>query len=274
MIIKVLAEDTSESIGFIREHGLCLYIETKTHKILFDTGASAAFAQNACKMNVDLSEVDLVVISHGHYDHGGGLNTFLSINSKAKVYCHQRAFEKYYSNRPNGVKEYIGLDETILNNERFVFCEDCLAIDEELELFSGVKGEKLSPPGNANLFLKVGEDYLQDDFSHEQNLIINENGKTLLIVGCAHKGIVNIIEHFHSERGFLPDWIIGGFHLNYHGNDELDESNLVNEIGEFLLNTNTHCYTCHCTGTEAYSRLKTIMGEKIEYLSTGNQLTI
>lgn len=115
---------------------------------------------------------------------------------------------------------------------------------------------------------------MQDDFSHEQNLIINENGKTLLIVGCAHKGIVNIIEHFHSERGFLPDWIIGGFHLNYHGNDELDESNLVNEIGEFLLNTNTHCYTCHCTGTEAYSRLKTIMGEKIEYLSTGNQLTI
>lgn len=274
MIVKVLAEDTSESIGFIREHGLCLYIETINHKILFDTGASAVFAQNACKLNVDISEVDLVVISHGHYDHGGGLKTFLSINSKAKVYCHQRAFEKYYSNRPNGVKEYIGLDETILNHERFVFCEDYLAIDEELELFSGVKGEKLTPPGNANLFLKVGDNYLQDDFSHEQNLIISENGKTLLIVGCAHKGIVNIVEHFWSQRGCMPDFIIGGLHLNYHGNDECDDSNLVNEIGEYLLNTNTKCYTCHYTGAQAYSRLKTIMGEKIEYLSTGNQLTI
>ncbi|MBP8641377.1 MAG: MBL fold metallo-hydrolase [Oscillospiraceae bacterium] len=274
MIINVLAEDTADSITFIREHGLCLYIQTKDHKILFDTGASAIFAQNACKMTVDLSEVDLVVISHGHYDHGGGLNTFLSINSKAKVYCHQRAFEEHYSERPNGVKEYIGLDDTILTKERFVFCGDRLVIDEELELFSGVKGEKLLPPGNSNLLLKVGEAYLRDDFSHEQNLIINENGKTLLIVGCAHKGIVNIIEHFRSERGCLPDWIIGGFHLNYNGNNECDDSNLVNKIGEFLLNTNTQCYNCHCTGTEAYSRLKAIMGEKIEYLSTGNQLTI
>jgi len=118
-------------------------------------------------------------------------------------------------------------------------------IDEELELVPCVKGEKLLPPGNSNLLLKVGEAYLQDDFSHEQNLIINKNGKTLLIVGCAHKGIVNIIEHFRSERGSLPGWIIGGFHLNYNGNNESDNSNLENEIGEFLLNTNTQCYTCH-----------------------------
>jgi 7,8-dihydropterin-6-yl-methyl-4-(beta-D-ribofuranosyl)aminobenzene 5'-phosphate synthase len=85
MIIKVLAENTSATNDLCSEHGLSLYIETKGHKLLFDTGASAFFAENAIKMNVDLSAVDLAVISHGHYDHGGGLKTFLNINTCARV---------------------------------------------------------------------------------------------------------------------------------------------------------------------------------------------
>lgn len=205
MIVKVLSENTSSSEKFGSEHGFSLYIEMETHKILFDTGASGLFAENAEKLGIDLTKVDLAVISHDHYDHGGGLKTFLGINSKAKIYLHQQAFEQHYANRPGGIKAYIGLDEALLPNERFVFYADRFTIDEELELFSDVKAKRLVPSGNADLFMKIGDAYVQDDFAHEQNLIISKSGKTLLIAGCAHNGIINIIDQFKALKGYLPE---------------------------------------------------------------------
>ncbi|MEG1780968.1 MAG: MBL fold metallo-hydrolase [Clostridium sp.] len=274
MIVKVLSENTSASEKLSSEHGLSLYIETATHKILFDTGASGLFAENAKKMGVDLTKVDLAVISHGHYDHGGGLETFLKINNRAKIYLHQKVFEPHYSNRPGGVKAYIGLDEALSLNERFVFCADRFAIDEDIELFSGVKAKRLVPSGNADLFMKIGDAYVQDDFAHEQNLIISEHGKTLLIAGCAHNGIINIIDRFNAEKGCLPDYVIGGFHLYNHGTKQNEATDIVDEIGKTLWNTHSQYYTCHCTGMESYNRLKTIMGENIHYISAGDQITV
>jgi len=270
----VLSENTSVSEKLGSEHGLSLYIETETHRLLFDTGASGLFVENAEKLGVDLTKVDLAVISHGHYDHGGGLKTFLTINSKAKIYLHQKAFEPHYANRTGGTKAYIGLDEALLLNERFVFCGGHYTIDKELELFSGVKAKRLVPSGNTDLFKKDGDTFVQDDFAHEQNLIISKAGKTLLIAGCAHNGIINIINQFKVKKGFLPDYVIGGFHLYNHGTKQNEAPNVVDEIGEFLLETHSQYYTCHCTGVESYNRLKAVMGENIDYISTGNQLTI
>lgn len=274
MIIKTLVENTSTSEDFGSEHGLSLYIETKTHKLLFDTGASALFAENAEKMNVDLSDVDLAVISHGHYDHGGGLKAFLSVNNKAKVYLDEKAFEKHYANRPNNDKRYIGLDESLLPNDRFIFIGEHLVIDDELELFSRVTGETLSPSGNKDLFMAVGQSIVADDFSHEQNLIIKEDGKNVLVAGCAHKGIVNILEHFRLDKGYLPSHVIGGFHLYNRATDKDEDPAVVKEIGKYLQNTRAKFYTCHCTGINSYNSLKLILGERVEYLSTGSQVII
>ena len=213
MLIRTLVENSSISEKLGSEHGLSLYIETRKNKLLFDMGASALFAGNAKKINVDLTEVDLAVISHGHYDHGGGLQAFLEINSKAKIYLNQKAFGKYYANRPNGEKKHIGLNEKLLPNNRFVFVGEHLVINEELELFSRVKGRRLYPAGNQDLFMKLDFSFVPDDFAHEQNLIIKEDGKIILIMGCAHKGIVNILEHFYNEKNCLPSHVIGGFHL-------------------------------------------------------------
>lgn len=211
MIVKILSENTTSSEKLGSEHGLSLYIETETHTILFDTGASCLFAENAEKMGVDLTRVDLAVISHGHYDHGGGLKTFLGINNRAKIYLHQKAFEPHYANRPGGIKAYIGLDESLLSNERFVFCGDRFVIDHELELFSGVDSKRLVPSGNTDLFVKDGDAFVQDDFAHEQNLIISENGKTLLVAGCAHNGIINIIDQFNAEKAAYPITLLEDF---------------------------------------------------------------
>lgn len=274
MIIKVLSENTASSEKFGCEHGLSLYIETENHRILFDTGASGLFAENAGKLGADLSRVDVVVISHGHYDHGGGLKTFLGINGNAKIYLNQKVFEKHYSNRAGGIKAFIGLDDSLIPNERFVFCSDKLTIDGELELFSDVEAKKLNPSGNEDLFKEEDGKYIKDDFSHEQNLVINGRGKRLLIAGCAHKGIVNIIDRFYAEKDCYPDYVIGGFHLYNHSAKKNEAPVITDEIGKMLLETHAKYYTCHCTGIESYNRLKTIMGKNIDYISAGDQINI
>lgn len=274
MKIKTLVENTSISNEFKSEHGLSLYIETRKHKLLFDLGASTLFIENAKILGIDLLEVDLVVISHGHYDHGGGLKSFLDINTKAKIYLNQKAFNMHYSNRPAGEKSYVGLDEGLIPNDRFIFVGDHLIIDEELELFSNVKGRRFSPSGNQDLFMKVGTSFVKDDFAHEQNLIIKEDEKTLLVAGCAHNGIVNIIDYLKTKKECIPSNVIGGFHLYNRSANKNEETTTVNQIGEYLNNTASKYYTCHCTGIESYNRLKDIMAEKINYLSTGSQLII
>ncbi|MHB8124058.1 MAG: MBL fold metallo-hydrolase [Desulfitobacteriaceae bacterium] len=274
MIIKTLVENTSISEELNNEHGLSLYIETKKHKLLFDLGASELFVENAKKMSVDLSEVDLVVISHGHYDHGGGLKAFLNVNSKAKIYLNHKAFYSHYLNRPGREKAYIGLDEGLMPNDRFIYVGDHLIIDDELELFSNIKGMRLNSSANQDLLMELGTSLVQDDFAHEQNLIIKEDGKRLLIAGCAHNGIVNIIDNLSSVKNGLPSYIIGGFHLYNRSAVKNEDLALVSQIGEYLKNTGSMYYTCHCTGIEPYMNLKDIMREKIQYLATGSQLIL
>ena len=113
-----------------------------------------------------------------------------------------------------------------------------------------------------------------DDFAHEQNLIIEEGENTVLIAGCAHKGIVNILEHFRMIRGHFPSHVIGGFHLYNPAANKYEDPAVVAEVGAYLLGTGAKFYTGHCTGIESYERLKTILGEKIDYMSTGSLITI
>lgn len=273
MIIKTLAENTSYDAQFETEHGLSLYIETSRHKLLFDVGASDLFAKNAVKMGIDLTAVDTVIISHGHADHGGGLRTFLDMNEKAKIYVNQNAFDEHYSNRPSGIAD-IGLDRQLLADDRFVFVGDRLKLDDELELFAGVKVKRFYPSGNETLLMKKGSELTQDDFSHEQNLIITDTGKTVLIAGCAHRGIVNIVEHFHALKNGYPDVVIGGFHLYNRSKKQQEDPETIGEIAEWLLKTQSDYYTCHCTGLAPYALLKEQMREKIGYLATGSQLIL
>ncbi len=258
MKITALTENISLSESIGAEHGLSLYIETDNYRILFDMGQTSLFAENAAKLGVDLTKVDLAVLSHGHYDHGGGLETFLEINKTAKVYLSRYAFGEHY----NGTEKYIGLDKSLQGSDRLAFVGDEMRIDSSLSLYSCNKNEKKHDLGSFGLNMKIGDEFLPDDFRHEQYLLIEENGKRVLISGCSHKGIMDIVSWFE------PDVLVGGFHYSKLALDEKLE-----EYSRLLSCHKTSYYTCHCTGAEQFDFMQKIIPQ-LSYLHCGESVIL
>lgn len=262
MKITCLCENTACESKFLAEHGLSLYVEANGRKILFDAGQTDLYLKNAELLGIDLSEVEIMVLSHGHYDHGGGIPSFLDINEKAKVYASEYAFDECY----NASDKYIGLDASLKKSDRFVFTNAYRLISDGIELFSCNDKQLIFPIDSAGLKVKRKEGLVPDVFLHEQYLKITENGKTVLISGCSHKGIVNIVSWFS------PDVLVGGFH--FMKQDLNENSCLLDKSAEELCDFNTKYYTCHCTGLEQFAYLKYRMGERLDYIAAGREINI
>ena len=276
MKLTALVENTSTRSELISEHALSLYIECNGYKILFDMGASDAFVQNAKVLGIDLNAVDFAVLSHGHYDHGGGLAAFLEVNDHAPVYVSRYAFEPHF----NKIGKDIGLDKEVCARfgERLMFTDDYLKLNDGMELFSCNDREPVFPMDPFGLSCIHSEEQnitdicpqqllsIPEDFRHEQYLLIRENNKSILISGCSHKGAKNLVSWFR------PDALIGGFHffkipLAASGKQRLSDA------AEFLNSFPTEYITCHCTGVEQFEYLATQM-PRLRYLSAGDTLKL
>ncbi|MCR3955878.1 MAG: MBL fold metallo-hydrolase [Gudongella sp.] len=143
MIIKTLLENRAIGEEFEAEHGLSLFAHVGERKILFDAGASDAFMRNASKMGVKLEDVDMMILSHGHYDHGGGIRAFMEINKKALVYIHKEAFRPHGSIKEGEIKD-AGIDLSLINQDRVRLVEDDLYFGDELVFFPISKGIRWS----------------------------------------------------------------------------------------------------------------------------------
>jgi len=280
MRVITLVEDSlseeQKNTGLNTEHGLSFFIETEKQSFLFDVGMSDLYRKNAEKMGIDVTKAEFLVLSHGHYDHGGGLNDFFE-NTKedVPVYLRREGFGDYFSHRKTGLK-YIGLEQELKEKyrERLVYTEDLYRINDEVSIFS-VNRDSESYKDNlpaANTVLKKlsgdGE-YAGDDFLHEQNLVVESNGKLILMSACSHCGIVNILEQFESIYGRRPDVVIGGLHLTNPQTFECEPEDRLDRLSEYFLQGNARYYIGHCTGDVAFLYLKRKLGERIEKLSTG-----
>lgn len=264
MKILSLVENSCKS-DLKAKHGLSIYIETKSHKILFDLGPDDTLFQNAEKRNIDISQIDTVIISHGHIDHGGALEKFLLLNSKAKVYVQSQAFEPHYS-KTLFLKISVGIDPTLKFHPQIVLLDGDYKIDDELSLFTVKNTSKLYSPVNNALYDKNGKDL----FLHEQNLIVADD-KTVLLMGCGHAGVVNIME---KAEKFHPDFCIGGFHLFNPVTKKSVSNEFMSRIVAGLAKyNNTEFYTCHCTGEKAFNFLSRHMSN-LHYLSCGDTIII
>ena len=257
MKITALLENTS-ACGLPTEHGLSLFVEMEGHRFLFDTGQTDLFARNAETLGTDLSAADFAVLSHGHYDHGGGLRTFFSINSHAPVYMSRYAFEPHY----NGTEKYIGLDRSLAGSGRIIFVDEEKSVADGITLYGCHHAPRTADFGSCGLNMVQEGKMLEDDFRHEQYLLVEEKGKKILFSGCSHRGILNIMNWFH------PDILIGGFHLSKFPMDET-----LARIAKELDSYPTAYYTGHCTGTEQYRFMKENM-KNLYYLSTGESIVI
>lgn len=266
-------ENRTVSPEYRCKHGLCLYIQTEKHKILFDLGQDDLFAENAGKLGIDLSEIDTVVISHGHKDHGGALKAFLSMNKKAKIYVRREAFEPHYI-KVLGIPFFVGLDRELLASPRIVFAGEETVIDEELMLFSGVVPGAYPMKSNQVLFVKRQGKLLLDDFCHEQNLVITAGEKKLLISGCSHAGIVSIQSKAEELTSKKMETVVGGFHLYNPPTKRYESTGLIDAVAAALKEKESTYYTCHCTGIRAYERMKETIGERLQYLSVGKSMEL
>lgn len=274
MELVTLIEDRSDRPDLRPQHGLSLWIAAGGRRILFDTGRDSLFLENASILGVDIRRADLAVLSHGHYDHGGGLEAFLSQNDHAPVYVGRQADGRFYARGIIGSR-YIGIDPALWTHhrERLVTVDSDLEIPVGISLLANIPRPYPLPRGNARLLVVVQNHFEPDPFSHELLLVIREGDGITVLTGCGHSGILNLVaaarDHYPGER---IKAVVGGFHLldspfpSFRG----ESPGNIHSLGEELIALGCErVITGHCTGRKAARILKTMLGERLEIMSTG-----
>jgi len=274
--ITTLIENNPDDNNILfSEHGLSLYIEIDELKILFDTGKSGDFINNAKKLNVDLSKLKYVVLSHGHYDHSGGFRMLVDkIGNSYKLIAGKGFFNNKYKLVDKDNYKYIGnsFDNKYIcqNNIQVKYIEeDIFYITENIMIFSNFKRNNNFEQINKSFLIKQDENYVVDNFSDEIVLVVKHEKGLIVIVGCSHIGIINIIETIIERTGKKIYGIVGGTHLI-----EADEQRLKNTINYFKEKDIHILAMSHCTGRDAIEKIKNEFKDKFIFNNTGNIIKI
>ena len=272
MKISVLMENATPSGRFTAEHGLSLFLEAGNRRILFDMGPDGAFLDNARTLGVDVREADFAVVSHGHYDHGGGLRAYLDLagqsDDAAPIYISARAFEEHAAREGAGYRD-IGITADLEPNPRFVKTGDFCELGEGMFLFSNVQGTHPIAESNKNLLQREGTGYVSDSFAHEQSLVVVEGERRILVSGCSHCGILNIMDRAEELLDAPLDAVVGGFHLMDPGTGLVEDDAATRQLARELAARPSTYFTFHCTGLDAFSLLRDELGERVRYLYAG-----
>ena len=264
MKITVLSENTTRGPQVSPEFGLSLHIACDSGSILFDSGCSDNFAGNARKLGVNLSGVDVAVLSHGHFDHANGFGAFIAANDHAPIYA-QAGFD---GDCRKGADEYIGIAPELKESDRFQVVDGSLELSGGLSILNYPGTTAIHPIESEDMLVKTDEGLVADSFSHEHYLLVQEGDVRLLVTGCSHKGIANIM---NWTKAFNITHVVGGFHLM--GLKPGDRARF-DALAEELLAYDAMYYTGHCTGIEQYAQLKCRMGDRVAYLGTGQVLEL
>lgn len=284
MKFTVLVDNKTENASCCAEWGLSILIETRGEKYLLDTGMSPMFIENAKAVGVDLSDVKALAISHGHFDHTGGVEAFIDINCGATVYLHEEALNVTYGVTDGVLDDYncgVLWDDAqkakIL--KRTILTKGVNKIGDNVWILGNIPDMDGFPM--TDQFFKVVNpelkglpedptDIAPDNMNHEQIMVVEENGKLHVFSGCSHKGIIPIITHVQNIFPGKPiAGITAGMHLYPVKGEAL--CGIINNLVELNLD---YVVPLHCTGMNAIIMMKAMLGDKCRILCSGDSLEV
>jgi 7,8-dihydropterin-6-yl-methyl-4-(beta-D-ribofuranosyl)aminobenzene 5'-phosphate synthase len=276
--ITTLSDNTAAMRrGLLAEHGFSVYLDAEGTRLLFDTGQSISAAHNAKQLGIDLSAVP-VALSHGHYDHTGGLAGILEKTGQRKVFCHPDAFSAKYIDM-HGMIRPIGIPESR---------EDLMRLGADFDISTQARqiGEGIWLTGEIpritdyekpeNYLLVMDPIKRVDALRDDQALVLETKSGLLIILGCAHAGLINTIEHAKKITGEEEiAGIVGGTHLGFPGGDKSVGKIRLNKTIKALKRYDIRLLAVsHCTGQEAAATFFREYGDSFVFNNAGTFLEL
>ncbi len=255
--------------GLAAEHGFSLYIEFDGRRILFDTGQTAALMTNAQALGIDLKDIDDLVLSHGHYDHTGGVADVVSTARNAHVYCHPAAARHRYAlqkgrSRAIHIPPDAAAALSVMPPERLHQVTQRTSLSERIGLSGPIPRETDFEDAGGSFFLDTDGE-IPDDIEDDLALWVSTGRGLVVVTGCCHAGVVNTLRHVYRSHPDTPiHAMIGGFHLLNAAPLRLERT-----IAELAAMEVEHIIACHCTGDGAVQALEAALGERVTVGAAG-----
>ncbi len=273
--ITTLSENTAALGDFLAEWGLCILVETDKTKVLLDTGKGYSSVYNADSLGVELGKVDKIVLSHGHFDHTGGLRDVLRrMRKKAEIIAHPDVWQLKYSQREGEQGRYIGIpfhrNELESLGAAFVLTPEPVEIGDSIVTTGEIPMVTAYEKIDGTLLVQEGSVRRPDHVMDDQALIVKSEAGLIVLLGCAHRGMINTLYHARrltGEERILA--VIGGSHLIGASEERLWQTiDALRELGVQKLGL------CHCTDLKAAGLLAQEFGEAFFFNKAGTVIEI